>query len=162
MLSSTATPVRPNNISPAKRIRSIRRLLSFQFKKMTKSRIFPSLSICHQEQSSFPPSRPNLTYSRLAHTSTKPPTRQLSFSLVNTVSIEPKKMNHETMAMSIPQLDGSSDMFTSNVFQNHQPPGQIQCITCKRFFETRDDFRWHEETQYGREDCLIVKSMLSS
>ena len=31
---------------------------------------------------------------------------------------------------------------------------------CKKVFNTQDDIRWLRETQYGREDCKILQSML--
>ena len=60
MFTITPRPVPYKNTSPAKKIRSIKRLLAFCFKKSNKSRMLSSLSICHQDQSSFPPSNPTL------------------------------------------------------------------------------------------------------
>jgi hypothetical protein len=53
MPTSSASPVPYRNISPAKKIRNIKRLLSFQFKQMPTKLI--SLSISPQEASSFFP-----------------------------------------------------------------------------------------------------------
>ena len=53
MLTSSASPLPYRNISPAKKIRNIKRLLSFQFKKMPTKHV--SLSISPQEASSFFP-----------------------------------------------------------------------------------------------------------
>jgi hypothetical protein len=56
---------------------------------------------------------------------------------------------------TIPQLDGSAyDP------QNQPQPDSIKCETCQKRFETNEDFKWHNETQYGREDCSILRSML--
>ena len=68
MLTSPAGGVPYKNISPAKKLRSIKRLLSFQFNKMKHSKLSQSLSICHQEGSSFPPARPSLS---ITHVHTK-------------------------------------------------------------------------------------------
>ena len=50
---------------------------------------------------------------------------------------------------------------------NKAPPGASavvlavkKCDVCQKVFETPDDVKWHRETQYGREDCKILKSML--
>jgi hypothetical protein len=65
MVTITPRPVPYKNTSPAKKIRSIKRLLAFYFKKSKKSRMLSSLSICHHNQSSFPPS--NTTLPRQSH-----------------------------------------------------------------------------------------------
>jgi hypothetical protein len=66
----------------------------------------------------------------------------------------------------IPQLDGgTSDMSINNLNQHHQPqpvPYPLRCSSCLKIFESEDDFKWHKQTQIGREDCSILKSMLAS
>ena len=37
-----------------------------------------------------------------------------------------------------------------------------QCQVCQKLLKDQDDYKWHYETQYGREDCSILKSMLKS
>ena len=36
----------------------------------------------------------------------------------------------------------------------------ITCSVCKKVLETREDYVWHTENKYGKEDCLILRSML--
>ena len=61
MLTLYARPVPYRNISSAKKTRNMKKCHSFQFKKMKHSRLIWSLSICHQEQSSFSRLRPTLS-----------------------------------------------------------------------------------------------------
>jgi hypothetical protein len=58
MLQSNTTS-KYKNTSPAKKLRSLRRLLSLRKNKMCHSRPFPSLQICPQENSSILPSKQN-------------------------------------------------------------------------------------------------------
>ena len=64
----------------------------------------------------------------------------------------------------IPQLDGEASNLSVNNLHQLSPkksaPDPLQCKMCQRLFETKDDFTYHNETQLGREDCLILKSML--
>ena len=59
---------------------------------------------------------------------------------------------------------GEGSWWTSPMFlhQPHCNTPEIQCTFCKKTFETGEDFKWHKETQYGREDCSILRSMLNS
>ena len=66
----------------------------------------------------------------------------------------------------IPQLDGGT---TNLLYNNWNQYPQLKtatthppCLVCKKTFETEDDITWHTETKYGREDCVILKSMLPS
>ena len=63
------------NRSPAKKIRSLKRLVSFLIKKMSQSRLPSPSSLCPQDQSSFP---------------AKNPRRNLSTCHVNAISISPE------------------------------------------------------------------------
>ena len=87
MLTSLASPIRYKNISPAKKMRSIKRLLSFQFIKMKHSRLIRSLSICHQEQSSFSPSRPSLSITHVQTTPIPSETTPTPLSPINAQSV---------------------------------------------------------------------------
>ena len=58
----------------------------------------------------------------------------------------------------IPQLDGGYMGRSRNQFKSPDTP---QCKDCHKVFETRDDFKWHCENKHGREDCRILKSMLT-
>ena len=92
MTLSTASSY--TNISPAKKLRSLKRLLTFQKKKLSKPSIPTQLSICFQEQSSVSPTKPNLSVSILPSTSLKPCNPKLSYSPINSISIPPKKIYH--------------------------------------------------------------------
>ena len=78
MHTSSASPVPYKNISPAKKIRNIKRLLSFQVKKMpTKQK---SLSISPQDASSFSPpkSQSNLVVSTQSPINIPPNLKKMS------------------------------------------------------------------------------------
>ena len=63
---------------------------------------------------------------------------------------EPTLSNGQTNIISqrIPQVDGGVDS------------DDFQCPKCKKVLETNDDMKWHYETQIGRQDCSILRSML--
>ena len=52
------------------------------------------------------------------------------------------------LGRGIPQLDGCED------------PDVFRCPNCRKQLETTDDKKWHYETQIGRQDCSILRSML--
>ena len=84
------------NISPAKKLRSLRRLIAFRRNKTNQSITLPSLQICAQENVSFLPTKPKLGLSILASTSTpvQSVNHNLSISPVRSLSIPPKKIYH--------------------------------------------------------------------
>ena len=95
-MSQSAETTKYKNISPAKKLRSLRRLITFRRNKTIQSKTFPSLQICVQENSSFLPTKPKLGLSILASTSTPVQSfnHNLSISPVKSLSIPPKKIYH--------------------------------------------------------------------
>jgi hypothetical protein len=83
------------NISPAKKIRSLKRLLVFRHKKMTQAQTKPLLAICPQQIVSVIPSKPRLSISTLPSIDIPPsPPRpnlaRLDIKAVQCTSIPPK------------------------------------------------------------------------
>ena len=60
---------------------------------------------------------------------------------------------------TIPQLDGNSSLISQNE-SRHSTTAQSKYKACLKILETKEDFQWHFETKYGREDCKILQSML--
>ena len=40
-------------------------------------------------------------------------------------------------------------------------PDFPKCNTCLKVLETMDDYNWHFKTEHGREDCRLLRSMLT-
>ena len=103
MPTSSASPVPYRNISPAKKIRNIKRLLSFQFKQMPTKLI--SLSISPQEASSFfpPEIQSNLVVSTMSSISIPPNLMKMSrLNIVKSrsISISPRPVYHPAIINS--------------------------------------------------------------
>ena len=133
--------------SLAKKIRSFNRLIKF-IKKKCLEEIQPSLSLVKLPPTSFTPSLP-------------PKSRTiLSFSRVTLTDVPPTNINQNFT----PYLPRS----LKDVSLRNQPPpqssvlpnGQTYCTTCDKIFATKEDEKYHQETQYGREDCYLLRSML--
>ena len=64
----------------------------------------------------------------------------------------PQNVFHDSMSSNhrIPQVDG-----------NISPDMSQQCNMCQKELLTMDDYKWHFETKHGREDCRILRSMLT-
>ena len=100
--------------------------------------------------------------------------RNIDFSTSNQtkLSITPQSLPHMLNDLLPAQmLQHGEKPHTRTVMQmnstNKSPPGASavvsavkKCDVCQKVFETQDDVKWHRETQYGREDCKILKSML--
>jgi len=48
---------------------------------------------------------------------------------------------------------------SSSSYQYH-PSFPSKCPDCQKEFQAIDDYKWHNDTKYGREDCQILRSML--
>ena len=68
-------------------------------------------------------------------------------AVVHIVSKEDDSNQEPTQ--NIPQLDGNISSDVS------------QCSNCQKVLWTIDDYKWHYETQHGREDCRLLRSMLN-
>ena len=82
------------NKSPAKRFRSIKRLVSFQYKLLFAANTSPTISIGHQEHISILPNNPLLTISVQSSTSTQPKPQNLSICPSSNISIPGRKIYH--------------------------------------------------------------------
>ena len=134
-------------VSPAKKIRSFKRLFSFILQKR-KPKL---LAIKHLPEINFPPS-----VQSMVSKSSQTMQYQCTSSLVNISMLRQEPVSKSN---SIPQLDGGgSDLRVQPPPQNVPYPSQ--CSTCKKNIEDQHDFNWHFGTEIGREDCRLLKSML--
>ena len=139
--------------SPSTKLRSLQRLSKHLRKKLSNVpkchnltiRCLPSISILPLEDTK------NLSIMKTSSISiiNRPNTKNLSFSRPTICSLDPSSAK--------PQLDGH---------HGQEPPPAPSlprlCPTCKYNLETEFDVTWHYETEIGRQDCSILKSMLSS
>ena len=139
----------------------MKRLITFLQSKI-KSPIIESLKICPQSTLDLPPKpSPPLTKIKIDPISIepKPPLKPcLSIELVQTTDIPPTQPIHDAY---LPQN-------LKDVSLRSQPPPQLSklpnqktyCTSCQKVFETKGDEKYHQDTQYGREDCYLLRSML--
>ena len=146
--------------SPAKKARSVNRLLKFIKKKRLEENR-PTLSIVALPSISFTPNLPPkpkqiLPFSRITSTDVPPKKPYLSLMFVERTNIPPADQN--------PALPSSlKDVSLRNQPRPQSsilPNNQTYCTTCQKIFSTKDDEIYHQETQYGREDCYLLRSML--
>ena len=150
--------------SPAKKARSVNRLIKF-IKKKCLERVQPSLSIEVLPSTSFtlslpPKPKPILSLSRPTLTNIPP---EVSLSTGNLSQCTPTYLS-PSLSTNTFQLPRS----LKDVSVTTQPPprssilpnGQTYCTNCHKTFATIEDEKYHKETQYGREDCYLLRSML--
>ena len=99
------------NISPAKKVRSLRRLLAFKLRNCNtpeKSVVkrFPVLSICPQVQSSFLPTKPHIEISIQPSISIKPKTPKLSTCPVKSISIPGRRIFNPAILQACQSMFG--------------------------------------------------------
>ena len=149
--------------SRAKKQRNMKRLITFLQAKIL-SPTTQSLTICHQSNIDLPPKpSPLLTKSKLDYLSIPPKIPKkpcLSLVCVETTDIPPADQ------IFAPYLPLPSSLKEVSI-RNQPPPqsailpnNQTYCTTCHKIFGTKDDEKYHQETQYGREDCYLLRSML--
>ena len=147
--------------SKSKKVRNMKRLITFLQSKITNPTI-QSLTICPQSNIELPP-KPSRFLSKtkldIISIDPEPPNRPcLSLVRVQSIDIPPTQLN------LAPYLPNS----LKEVCLRTQPPPlsaklstqQTYCTTCHKIFETKDDEIYHQETQYGREDGYLLRSML--
>ena len=97
-MTNTSNSAKYKNISPAKKIRNMKRLLNFKLGKMLQRTLPSSLSVCHQERIFIPAEIPKLYLSKQTVISIAPKRWHLSYSTLCHISIPP-----------IPQQQNSSN-----------------------------------------------------
>ena len=159
--------------SPYKVLRNVKRITKFMEKKAADKKI---MTVRKLPELDIPPAVKILTFTKPTIISIMPTLRHLSSSKPVLIDIPPEFPRPKPIyssnplimkisrlqncsststqptpaAVKIPQLDGISIT----------DPEVLQCKVCKKMLETADDVKWHYETQIGREDCSILKSML--
>ena len=106
------------------------------------------------------------------------PKQILAFSRITSIDIPPDIKTPKKHCLSlkcvertdIPPADQNPALPSSlkDVSLRNQPSPQSSillndqryCTTCQKIFSTKDDEVYHQETQYGREDCYLLRSML--
>ena len=149
-MSQSVTTSKYINISPAKKLRSLRRLVRFRRNKMCHSRPIPSLEICPQKNSSFLPTKQkSLSISPQETFSFSPPKLipNLAVSFQSSMDIPPnlKKMSIQIQSTSIPPrpvyhpaiINACTAMFAKH-------PSQLQQDEVEKFKRYR-----HHKTQIG-------------
>ena len=154
-------------VSPATRTRSLKRAINyFKSKGMANKRKIPNLvhEICVPVD--IPPSlSPILTISILPSLSLSPnpasAAERLSFARQPSVSIpssNPDKPTYLTLDHAKQQM-----MTEKLLLSKPNPaPDLMKCAECEKIFEDIDDMKWHQENQYGKEDCVILQKMMLS
>ena len=98
----------------------------------------------------------------------------LTVSVLPSVSISPYPMNdiltksQASKPSSNPSqpcyltLDAAKQHFNQQqkLTRPHLTPDLLICHECEKFFETKEDMKWHQENKYGREDCIILQKMM--
>ena len=162
-----------NNKSPAKKLRSTRRMFAFilkktdqrlsnQVSKLSSHNILSisispkppcNLSISESVLTDIPPSqKPIMAKYSSNHLVMDLSSQQTDFSTYQ--NTRPIPVLHK----GIPQLDGG----TMDYLDPPRTSPDLQCNLCKKPFENTEDFNWHNETKIGREDCSILRSMLNT
>ena len=139
----------------------MKRLINFLQSKITDPTI-KSLTICPQSKIDFPPKPyPLLSKTKvdLISIHPEPPKRPcLSLVRLQSTDIPPTQPN---LAPYLPHSLKDVCLRTQPPPQSAKlPTQQTYCTTCHKIFETKDDEIYHQETQYGREDCYLLRSML--
>ena len=143
--------------SKAKNLRNMKRLITFLQSEIISPTTL-SLKNCPQSTISLS-SNPSLV---------------LTKTKVDLISIRPKKPCLSLVRLhctDIPPTQPTPGHFPhslKDVSLRSQPPPrssklptqQTYCTSCHKIFETKDDEKYHQETQYGREDCYLLRSML--
>ena len=151
----------------AKKAKSVNRLLKFIKKKCLEENR-PNPLFVALPSTSFTPNLPPkpkqiLAYSRITSTDVPPDIKIpkkpcLSFMCVESTDLPPADQN------PAPYLPSSlKDVSLRNQPRPQSsilPNKQTYCTTCQKIFATKDDEIYHQDTQYGREDCYLLRSML--
>ena len=104
-----------------------------------KSNIIPHLKqIIMNLESKLCKAKPVLTFSNVSNHDIPPSSISRTYSAqpYHSTPTQPASV----LEKGIPQLDGSGD------------PDVFHCLNCKKILETTDDFKWHYETEIGRQD----------
>ena len=83
----------PKYHSPAKKVRSLKRLLTFRIQRLN-SKILPSLTISKVEETSYTPSKPTLSIYASEPISITRKHKQLTIQCVKTTTIPPRPVYH--------------------------------------------------------------------
>ena len=133
--------------SPAKKMRSLRRLLS-HFKQKSDSPKQKILSISQPIIIEIMPVTRTLSLSKPVLTNTPTNSHQTLSDMKPASYHQAANLLHKKLtSQQMPQLEGATD-------------GQ-HCKICKKLIEDDHDYKWHFETEIGREDCRLLKSMLT-
>ena len=154
--------------SPATRIRSLKRAINyFKYKGIANRRTIPELVHDTCAQVDIPPSlSPVLSISILPSLSISPnppkhpPTplpRLPSVSKPSSISSQPTYL---TLDLARQMHHDANQLSLQNKLQ--PSPDLMKCSKCEKIFGTRDDIKWHEESKYGKEDCVILQKMMLS
>ena len=112
-----------------------------------------TMQVDSQEEHQLPPAPTEGIHDQHHHHCQAPTAVQAVVSrqaIVNVRNEFYKKPVHSYSSPKIPQLDGNIS------------PKLSQCNLCKKVLETSDDYKWHFETEHGREDCRLLRSMMTS
>ena len=160
------------NKSPSKVLRNVKRITKFLEKKPAEKKY---LAVHKLPDLDIPPTVKSLNFSQPTIISILPSRRHLEFSKPVLTNIPPEIPNSCLSTtkllnplMNLTKLQTSSNMCTqpSPLLERiPQLDGGIEqevlkCKNCKKTMVTADDIKWHFETQLGREDCSILRSML--
>ena len=128
--------------SPAKKARSVNRLIKF-IKNKCLERVQPSLSIEVLPSTSFSPSLPSK------------PKPMLSFSRPTLTDVPPEVPLNQNLTPYLPRSFKAVSLRTQPPPQSSVliPNKQSYCKTCQKIFATKEDEKYHQDIQYGREDC---------
>ena len=157
--------------SPSKVLRNTKRITKFIEKKTAQKKVLTVQKL--PELNIHPAAKKILTFSQPTILSVLPTQICLSFSKPVLTDIPPEVSFLPQVAVQnfssnslITHLQTTSNIHTqprpifSRIPQLDGETEESQCGTCKKIFEDADDIRWHFETQIGRQDCSILRSML--
>ena len=146
--------------SKAKIMRNMKRLIAFLQSKIL-SPTSQSLTICSQSTTDLPPKlSPVLSTTKVDFISIHPKKPCLSHVQVHSTDIPPTQ---PIPAQHLPHSLKDVSLRSQPPPQSSQLPNkQTYCTACHKIFETKNDEKYHQETQYGREDCYLLRSMLPS
>ena len=137
-----------NLIGQSKKIRSVNRLIKF-IKKKYLEEVQPSLSIEVLPSTLFTLSLPSKI---------KP---ILSFSRPILIDVPPEVTLNQNLTPYLPRSLKDVSLRTQPPPQSSVLPNeQSYCTTCQKIFSTKEDEKYHQETQYGRENCYLLRNML--
>ena len=139
--------------SKAKIMRNMKRLIAFLQSKIL-SPTSQNLTICPQSTTDLPPKLSPVLPTKVDFISIHPKKPCLSHVQVHSTDIPPTQ---PVSAQHFPHSLKDVSLRSQPPPRSSQLPNkQTYCTAGHKIFENKDDEKYHQETQYGREDCYIL------